>query len=462
MAEFDFDLLTVGAGSGGVAASRRAGSHGARVAICEEGRVGGTCVLRGCVPKKLLVIGSHFREELEDARGFGWTIDGARLDWGALIAAKDRELVRLEAVYHRLLKDSGVTLLEGRARIVDPHTVEVGGKRHTARTLLVATGGHPVLPDTPGIDHAITSNEALSLPTLPKRLLIVGGGYIGCELAGVFHAAGSEVTMLIRGESLLRGFDDDVRAMLTATYRSKGIRVLADVTVRDVELRADGTRSVLCSSEDTCEADAVLFATGRAPNTRGLGLEEVGVALAPSGAIVVDDRSRTAVESIYAVGDCTDRVNLTPVAIAEGRTLVDMLFADGDGVFEHTMIPSAVFSQPPVAVVGCSERHARALHGEIDVYASSFKPMRHTLGGRDERMLMKLVVARDTQKVVGLHVVGPEAAEIVQGFAVAMRCGATKQDFDRTVGIHPTAAEELVTMRLKRPDAVAPKAEGAG
>ena len=460
MAEYDFDLFTLGAGSGGVAASRRAGSYGARVAVCEEGRVGGTCVMRGCVPKKLLVMGSHFGEQLSDARGFGWSIDGARLDWGALIAAKDRELARLEEVYHRLLRDASVTLIEGRGRIVDPHTVEVAGRRHTARTILVATGGHPVLPQTPGIEHALTSKEALSLTALPKRVVIVGGGYIGCEFASIFHAAGASVTMLIRGETLLRGFDDDVRAMLTMTFRTKGIRVLNDVLVRDLEKRQDGAISVLTKSDDTIMADAVLYATGRAPNSRGFGLEELGVPLDEVGAIRVDERSRTAVDSIYAIGDCTNRVNLTPVAIAEGRTLVEMLFRDGDGVVDHSHIPSAVFSQPPVATVGCSERHGRQLHGDIDVYATSFRPMRHTLSGRDERVMMKLVVARETQKVVGLHMVGADAPEIIQGFAVAIRCGATKKDFDRTIGLHPTTAEELVSLRDKRPDSVVPAIDG--
>lgn len=459
MAEFDFDLFTIGAGSGGVAASRRAGSYGARVALCEEGRVGGTCVLRGCVPKKLLVIGSHYAEEVADARGFGWSFpedDAApRLDWGALVAAKDRELERLEGVYRRMLRDSGVTLVEGRGRVVDAHTVEVAGKRYTAKNILVATGGRPIRADVPGAEHTLSSDEALSLKELPKRVVIVGGGYIGVEFAGIFHAAGAKITMLIRGESLLRGFDDDVRATLTAEYRKKGITVLSESFVRDVDRAPDGTISVLTKMGETIEADAVLYAIGRTPNTEGIGLSEVGVALDAKGAIEVDERSRTKVESIYAVGDCTNRVNLTPVAIAEGRTLVEMLFNRGDGVMDHHDVPSAVFSQPPVATVGCSERHARRSFGEIDVYVTSFRAMKHTLSGRDERTMMKLVVQRSTQKVVGLHMVGADAPEIVQGFAVALRCGATKKDFDRTVGIHPTAAEEFVTMRDRRPDPVA-------
>jgi glutathione reductase (NADPH) len=449
--EFDFDLFTLGAGSGGVAASRRAGAHGAKVAICENVRVGGTCVLRGCVPKKLLVMGSHFAEELEDARGFGWTTEG-RVDWQALVAAKDKELDRLNGVYLRLLRDSGVTLIDGRGIIVDPHTVEVAGKRYTAKHILVATGGHPNPLTVPGAEHAISSDEALDLKEVPKHIVIIGGGYIGCEFAGIFRAAGSKVTMLIRGDTLLRGFDDDVRAAITDGYRKKAIDVMTECMVRDIDRSDDGSLSILTRGEDTIEADVVLAAIGRTPNTRGIGLEEVGVTFDDSGAIVVDKQSRTAQKSIFAVGDATNRINLTPVAIAEGRILVEMLFNKGDGIVDHANVPSAVFSQPPIATVGLSETTARKHHGDIDVYITSFRPMKHTLSGRDERTMMKLVVERKTQKVVGLHMVGSDAPEIVQGFAVALRVGATKQDFDRTIGIHPTAAEEFVTLREKRPD----------
>lgn len=449
---FDFDLFTIGAGSGGVAASRRAGSHGAKVTICEDVRVGGTCVLRGCVPKKLLVIGSHFSEDIEDARGYGWTASGT-LDWPALIAAKDKEIDRLNGVYLRMLRDSGVELIEGRGVIVDPHTVEVNGKRYTAKHILIATGGAPIRPEIPGVEHVITSDEALSLKALPNRLIVVGGGYIGCELAAVFRAAGSSVTMLIRGDTLLRGFDEDVRAAITVAYRKKGIEIMSEVVVRDVEREPDGSLNVLTKTGDTLDADAVLFAIGRWPNTRNLGLEQVGITVDENGAIPVDDHARTSVKSIFAVGDVTNRVNLTPVAITEGRALVEMLFNNGDGALDHANVPSAVFSQPPIGTVGCGEATARA-RGEIDVYVSSFRPMKHTLSGRDERTMMKLIVDRNTQKVIGVHMVGPDAPEIIQGFAVALRCGATKQDFDRTVGIHPTAAEEFVTMREKRPDPV--------
>jgi glutathione reductase (NADPH) len=452
MSTYDFDLFTLGAGSGGVAASRRAGAYGAKVAICEEDRAGGTCVLRGCVPKKLLVYGSHFHDELADAAGFGWSIPGTpTLDWGRLVAAKDLELDRLNAVYLRLLRDSGVTLVEGRATILDAHTVEVAGTRYTARHILVATGGRPKLPAIRGIELAITSNEALSLPRLPRRLLIVGGGYIGVELAGVFNAVGVAVTMILRGDAVLRGFDDDVRASLTSELQKRGVALRCETEITDLEQRGDAL-TALTSGEDTVEAEAVLYAVGRSPNTRGLGLEAAGVELAPSGAIVVDALSRTSVESIYAVGDCTDRKNLTPVAIAEGRAVAETLFQGRPTAVDHAYVPSAVFSQPPVGTVGYSEREARALFGAIDVYVSSFRPMKHTLSGRDERTMMKLVVARDGDRVVGCHIVGADAPEIVQGFAVAIRCGATKAMFDATIGIHPTAAEELVTMRDKRPD----------
>jgi glutathione reductase (NADPH) len=451
MSAYDFDLFTIGAGSGGVAASRRAGAYGARVAICEESRVGGTCVIRGCVPKKLLVYGAHFRDDFEDAAGFGWTVPEPRFDWARLVAAKDREIDRLNGVYLRLLRDSGVALLEGRARLVDAHTVEVNGKRYSAQHILVATGSRPSLPKVRGIEHAITSNEALNLPALPKRIAVVGGGYIGVEFAGIFNALGCQVTMLIRGDTVLRGFDDDVRSALTAEMRKKGIQIRCETRVEDIEKRGDAL-SLMTAEGETLEVDAALYATGRAPNTRGVGLEEAGVRLAESGAVVVDAMSVTSVPSVYAVGDCTDRKNLTPVAIAEGRAVAETLFHDRPTPISHANVPSAVFSMPPVGTVGLSETEARACHGAVDVYVSSFRPMKHTLSGRDERVMMKLVVVRAGQRVVGCHVVGADAPEIVQGFAVAIHCGATKQQLDATVGIHPTAAEELVTMRDKRPD----------
>ena len=450
MPEHDFDLFTIGAGSGGVAASRRAASYGARVAICEESRVGGTCVIRGCVPKKLLVYGAHFRDAFEDAAGFVWSIPEApRMDWARLIAAKDREVDRLNGVYLRLLRDSGVTLVEGRARVIDPHTVAVGDRTFTARHILLATGSRPFVPEVRGVEHAITSNEALDLPALPRRLAVVGGGYIGVELAGVFSALGTAVTMLIRGDTVLRGFDEDVRSALTAEMQKRGITIRCETRVEDIEKRGDAL-SVLTHAGDTLEVDAVLYATGRTPSTRGIGLEEAGVTLDAAGAVVVDRMSRSSVESIHAVGDCTNRKNLTPVAIAEGRAFAESTFHDRPMWVDHEYVASAVFSQPPVGTVGHGEREARARFGDVDVYVTSFRPMKHTLSGRDERTMMKLVVERATDRVVGVHMVGADAPEIIQGFAVAVRCGATKAQLDTTVGIHPTAAEELVTMREKR------------
>lgn len=453
MARYDFDLFTIGGGSGGVAASRRAGAHGARVAVCEDRDVGGTCVHRGCVPKKLLVYGAQFREAFQDAEGYGWSVQEPLFTWSKLLAAKDKELDRLRGVYARLLRDSGVTLLEGRGRVVDPHTVEVAGKLYTAERILIATGSRPYLPpDITGIEHAITSDEALSFPELPRRLAVIGAGYIGVELAGVFHGLGSKVTMLIRGASVLGGFDDDVRSFLTEEMRKKGIELMTDTFIRDIEKRAEGGVSLLTGGGETVEADAVLFATGRVPNSGGLGLVEVGVVLDARGAVVVDEWSRTSVESIYAVGDITDRINLTPVAIAEGRALAETLFNDNPTQMDHTLVPSAVFSQPPVASVGLTEQEARERHGKLDNYVTSFRPMKHTLSGRNERTMMKVVVERESNRVLGCHMVGTDAPEIIQGLAVAVKCGVTKKQLDATVGIHPTAAEEFVTLRDKRPD----------
>jgi len=458
MSDYDFDLFTLGGGSGGVAASRRAGALGARVALCEEQEVGGTCVHRGCVPKKLLVYGAHFRDEFEDAAGHGWSLEPPRLDWKKLQAAKARELERLEGVYGRLLKDSGVRVIQGRGRVIDAHTVEVGGRRYTARHLLVATGSHPFLPKVKGIEHALTSDGALGLEAIPRRLLIVGAGYIGVEFAGIFQALGTKVTMFFRGASVLRGFDDDVRATLAQEMRKRGVDLRPETVVADVEKRPDGTLSVLTAMGETLDVDAVLFATGRVPNTKGLGLEAAGVRLDERGAVCVDGHSRTNVESLYAVGDVTDRINLTPVAIAEGRAVAETLFNGRDITLDHTGVASAVFSQPPVGAVGCTEREARAKHGEVDVYLSTFRPMKHVLSGRDERTMMKVIVERGSERVLGFHMVGADAPEIIQGLAVALKCGVTKKQLDATVGIHPTAAEEFVTMRDKRPE---PEVESA-
>ncbi len=448
---YDFDLFTIGAGSGGVAGSRRAASYGARVAICESRRVGGTCVLRGCVPKKLLVYASHFAEEWEDARGFGWTIGEHRIDWAKLIQTKNRELDRLNGIYIRMLRDAGASLIEGRAKLVDAHTVEVNGARHTAKTILIATGSRPVRPEIPGADLGISSDEALDLPYVPKRVLVVGGGYIGVEFAGIWRAVGADVTMAIRGDNVLRGFDVDVRECVTEGLTKRGVHVLRETVVRSIEKCEDGL-SVRLAGGELLETDVVLFATGRTPNSENLGLENVGVRVDKLGAIEVNSSSQTSVPNIYAVGDVTNRLNLTPVAIAEARAVAETLFHDNPMEMNHENVPSAVFCQPPVGTVGLTESQARGKYGKVDVYRARFRPMKHTLSGRDERTMMKLIVDRATNKVVGAHMVGADAPEIIQGVAIAVQCGATKAQFDRTVGIHPTAAEEFVTMREPLPD----------
>ena len=445
MSDYDFDLFTIGAGSGGVAASRRAASYGARVAIAESWRVGGTCVLRGCVPKKLLVYGAHFAEEIADAAGFGWTITGATLDWGKLIAAKDRELDRLHGIYINMLNGSGVRIIDGHAELRDAHTVAIGGQTYTAKYILIATGGRPERPPIPGIEHTITSNEALDLKALPKRVIIVGGGYIAVEFAGIFRAAGSEVCEIIRSPQILRGFDDDIRNHLAGEMAKKGISIAPGTNVTKVERSGDGLR-VHTDTGKSFTADTVMYATGRVPNTGGLGLERVGVHLNKRGAIAVDEWQQTTVPGIYAIGDCTDRINLTPVAIAEGRGLSETLFNRNPMKMDHTNVPSAVFSQPPVGSVGLSEASARLL-GEVDIYRAIFRPMKHTLSGRDEKAMMKLVVDRKSERVLGVHMVGADAPEIIQGMAIAVKAGLRKRDLDATVAIHPTSAEEFVLMR---------------
>ncbi|MCX4243515.1 glutathione-disulfide reductase [Paraliomyxa miuraensis] len=446
MSEYDFDLFTIGAGSGGVAASRRAASHGARVAICEADRVGGTCVLRGCVPKKLLVYAAHLRDELTDAAGYGWSLDGEpTLDWARLVAAKNAELDRLNGIYLRMLANAGVEVIEGRGVIIDPHTVEVRGHRYTTERILVATGGWPHVPEIPGAELGITSNEALELTQVPARMLIVGGGYIAVEFAGIFAGAGSKVTMLVRGYGVLREFDDDVHSALAEELQRRGIELETHTDVESVERRGDGVVAH-CRGGHEHEADVLLWATGRWPNSRGVGLEEVGVALDDRGAVLVDEWSRTNVHGIFAIGDVTTRVALTPVAIADGRALAETLFNDNPTQIDHEGVPTAVFSQPQVGTVGLTEKQARARFARVDVYRTHFRPMKHILPGRQERTMMKLVVDKDSDRVLGVHMVGPDAAEIIQGFAVALKCGATKKQFDATVAIHPSSAEEFVTM----------------
>ncbi|WP_175761114.1 glutathione-disulfide reductase [Burkholderia ambifaria] len=450
--EFDYDLFVIGAGSGGVRLARMSASYGARVGIAEEEQIGGTCVLRGCIPKKLLVYASHYPHELEDAKGFGWTFGAGTLDWPALIAAKDREINRLSDIYINLLRQSGVEMHAGRATLVDAHTVAVGALTIRARHIAIATGSRPSLPPRPGIEHAITSREALSLAKLPERIAVVGGGYIAVEFAGIFNGFGSHVDLFYRGEKILRGFDDDVRHFLTDEMTKQGVAIHARAVVESIARADDGTLGVRVGDAQHGPYDAVLYATGRVPNVEGLGLERAGVLLDARGAIAVDAYSATSVASIHAIGDVTSRPQLTPVATRDGALLAATLFGRRRAATDHEWVPSAVFSQPEVATVGLTEAHARGVYGELDIYRTSFKALRHTLSGRDERTLMKLVVARDSQRVVGAHMVGRDAGEIIQGIAIAIRAGATKAQFDDTIGIHPTAAEEFVTLRQKVAD----------
>jgi glutathione reductase (NADPH) len=456
MSSHDFDFFVIGAGSGGVRAARIAAQHGARVAVAESDKLGGTCVNVGCVPKKLLVYGSHFASELEDAAGYGWDIDGVRFDWETLIAHKDAEVARLNGIYLRLLEQAGCELIRGRARLVDRHTVEVDGRRYTSRYILVATGSWPYVPDVPGKELAVTSNEVFFLRANPRRAVIVGAGYIAIEFASIFHCLGCEVQIVYRGDRILRGFDEDIRKCLGDEFEKQGIHLRRKLEVVRIERLgskadgdADGALRVHLSDGGLIETDLVMFATGRLPNTRELGLEQAGVETSADGTILVDEGGRTSVDNIFAVGDNTSRVPLTPMAIAEGHALAETLFGDRRMTASHENVPTAVFSQPELAAVGLTETEARARHAHVDVYRSTFTPMRHTLSGRDEKAMMKLVVDRDSDRVLGCHMVGPDAGEIIQGFAVAVRMGATKADFDATIGIHPTAAEEFVTMRTR-------------
>lgn len=446
MSDYEFDLFVIGAGSGGVRAARVAAGHGARVGICEHSRVGGTCVIRGCVPKKLLSYAAHFSEDFEDAAGYGWTVPEPSFDWPSLVAAKDREIDRLNGVYQKLLEDRGVELIEARARFIDAHNLRVGDRTVSAERILVAAGGRPWVPDIPGAEFGITSDQAFHLEALPSRILIVGGGYIACEFASIFNGLGSEVILAYRGPALLRGFDEDVRAALGAEMQAKGVDIRFNAEVTAVSARG-GAFHVSLDGGEVCSADQVMFATGRVPNTAGLGLRDAGVDLRADGSIPVDRNSRSNQPHIFAVGDITNRLNLTPVAIHEGQAFADTEFGGRACEVDHQFVPSAVFSHPQVATVGYTEAEARNHYGELEVYRTEFRPLKHTLSGRPERTVMKMIVERDGQRVVGLHVVGLDAPEIVQGFAVAIKCGLTKKQFDATVGIHPTAAEELVTMR---------------
>lgn len=446
MAEYDYDLYVIGAGSGGVRCARMSASYGARVAVAEELYLGGTCVNVGCVPKKLFSYGSHYPAAFEDAAGYGWNVGESTLDWERLIENKNREIERLNDIYRKILGNSDVTIHEARASLKDAHTVLVGGEEVTADKILVATGGWPTVPDFPGKEHAITSNEAFFLEDLPKRVIMVGGGYIAVEFAGILHGYGSHVTQLYRGDMFLRGFDQDLRSHLAAEMLKQGIDLRFNANIASLDKTADGIVATL-EGGSTLEADVVMYATGRAPNTRNIGLEELGVEIKKDGSIVVDDQFKTSVDNIYALGDVIDRFQLTPVAIAEAMVLSGNLFNGQNLSTDYADIPTAVFSHPNIGTVGLSEEQAREEYADIDVYKSDFKPMLHTLSGRDERTLMKLIVDKASDRVVGCHMVGPDAGEIIQGMGVALKAGATKAQFDATVGIHPTAAEEFVTMR---------------
>ena len=445
---YDFDLFVIGAGSGGVRAARFAAGYGARVAVAESRYLGGTCVNVGCVPKKLLVYGAHFSEDFEQASGFGWSLGGAQFDWATLIGNKNREIQRLNGIYRNLLVNSGVTLLEGHARLLDDHSVELDGQRYSAKHILIATGGWPYIPDFPGCKHAINSNQAFFLEQLPKRVLVVGGGYIAVEFASIFQGLGAETSLLYRGELFLRGFDGAVRRHLREELSKRGLDLQFNSDITRIDKQADGSLLATLQDGRVLATDCVFYATGRRPMLDDLGLENTAVALNEKGYIQVDEHFQTSSPSILAVGDVIGRVQLTPVALAEGMAVARRLFKPDEyrGV-DYQTIPTAVFSLPNIGTVGLTEEQARAAGHQVKVYESRFRPMKLTLTESQERTLMKLVVDADSDRVLGCHMVGPEAGEIVQGLAVALKAGATKQVFDDTIGVHPTAAEEFVTMR---------------
>ncbi|KAL3717401.1 hypothetical protein ACJRO7_008911 [Eucalyptus globulus] len=455
---YDFDLFTVGAGSGGVRASRFAANFGATVAVCElpfstissetAGGVGGTCVLRGCVPKKLLVYASKYAHEFEESHGFGWMYDAEpKHDWSTLMANKNAELQRLTGIYKNILKNANVTLIEGRGKIVDPHTVDVDGKLYSARHILVSVGGRPFIPEIPGREYAIDSDLALDLPSKPEKIAIIGGGYIALEFAGIFNGLSSDVHVFIRQKKVLRGFDEEIRDFVAEQMSLRGIEFHTEESPQAIQKLPDGSLS-LKTNKGTVEGFShIMFATGRRPNTKNLGLETVGVKMTKNGAIEVDEFSRTSVPSIWAVGDVTDRINLTPVALMEGGALAKTIFLNEPTKPDYRAVPSAVFSQPPIGQVGPSEEQAIQEYGDVDIFTANFRPLKATLSGLPDRVFMKVIVCAKTNRVLGLHMCGEDSAEIVQGFAVAVKAGLTKADFDATVGIHPTTAEEFVTMR---------------
>jgi glutathione reductase (NADPH) len=449
VSRFDFDLFTIGAGSGGVRASRVCAGYGARVAVAEERYFGGTCVNVGCIPKKLFSYAAHYRDDFEDAAGFGWTVPEPSFGWPTLLANKDKEIARLNGIYKSVLGKAGVTILEHRATIVDPHTIECGGKTYTTKHILVATGSWPTVPAIPGHNLAITSNEAFFLPRLPESIIVVGGGYIAVEFASIFNGLGVKTTLVYRGKRLLRGFDADLGLRLTDEMAKKGVTIRLESDIDALQKSADGTIKATFRDGNTDNTGTVMFATGRKPNTPSLGLEAAGVRLAEDGAIKVNDYLMSSVESIYALGDVTNRINLTPVATAEGMALARTLFKNEPTLMDYDSIPTAVFAIPNLATVGLSEELAVSRGHDVEIYKTTFRALKHTLSGSEEKTFMKLVVDATTRRVLGVHMMGAEAGEIIQGMAIALKCGATKDQFDSTIGIHPTAAEEFVTMREK-------------
>ena len=447
MPDFDYDLFVIGAGSGGVRAARMAAALGVKVAVAEDLYLGGTCVNVGCVPKKLYVYGSHFSEDFHDSAGYGWDVRGSTFDWATLRDNKKTEIERLNGIYKNLLVNSSAEIINGRASIAGPHTVLINERQVSAERILVATGSWPFIPAFDGSEYVLNSNQIFDLPELPKRLIVVGGGYIAVEFAGIFNGLGADTRLLYRRDLFLRGFDQDVRKFVAEEVTKKGVTLSFNTDVSRIEKLESGELKVYLNTGEITVADIVLYATGRQANTDGLGLEEAGVIKQKNGAIEVNEHFRTNVPSIYALGDVIGRIQLTPVALAEGMNLVRHLYQDESTVLDYNTIPTAVFCQPSIGTVGLTEEQARKQYASVDIYLSNFKPMKHTLSGNQERCLMKMIVDRETDKVLGVHMVGSEAGEIIQGIAVAMKAGATKTVFDQTIGIHPTSAEEFVTMR---------------
>lgn len=446
MHTYDYDLFTIGGGSGGVRASRFAAQYGARVALAESGPLGGTCVNAGCIPKKLMSYAAHYHSDFAEAAGFGWSLGEQRFDWATLIANKDREIARLNGIYSQILTNANVDVIAGHAQIVDAHTVVVNGKSYSTHHILIATGGHPIKPELPGSELGITSDEFFHLAALPRHAVVQGGGYIAVELASILNGLGCKVTLVQRGTQILRSMDADLGHFLIAEMRKKGVEIALDTKILSITAHGD-SKQVTLSDGRTLDSDCILFATGRKPNVRGLGLENAGVLVRENGAISVDEHFATNVPHIYAIGDVIDRVALTPVALAEGMVVAANLFQHGRKLMSYENIPTAVFSHPNVATLGMTEAKAREKHAHVRIFKSEFKALKHTLSGSSERCLMKMIVDADTDRVLGMHMVGPDAGEIIQGFAVAMQCGVTKAQVDATIGVHPTIAEEFVTMR---------------